>query len=105
MYPKKSLLALSRIVKNESTYFNNTYEDPDLLAKRYNNWDDGATPSEMVNEIPRMEDHETAIRNAKVLLKHLEEKKPASPHDPILGAGFYEPGEDVDIRGLISLLQ
>ncbi|THH15961.1 hypothetical protein EUX98_g9378 [Antrodiella citrinella] len=50
-------------------------------------------------------DHETAIRNAKLLLKHLEEIKSAVPHDQILGAGFYEPGEDVDIHRLISLLE
>lgn len=115
VYPRKSLAALCRIVLNPLEYFDHPYEkvDSDLGNYRLEN----ALPNETVEElkvrIPRMPDHERALNNAQIIVKHLNldqtikvtARERKSVKDYILDTGVLDLGDDIDISDVKVLLE
>lgn len=91
MYSKKSLAALCRLVIQPEEYFRGKVEDPDLVVKKKKK------KSEMPAAMVVMADVELAIKTAKDLLARLDVRAPSDKWDIVLGDGFYDAGEDIDI--------
>lgn len=105
VYCKKSLMALCRLVLNEEDYFRDPVEDPDLTRQWYHMVQPGVTRKLAEKRLPLMQEHALAIDNATKLLEALQGDEESPYADKVLGAGFYEPGEDVDITEFRDLLQ
>ncbi|THH15960.1 hypothetical protein EUX98_g9376, partial [Antrodiella citrinella] len=94
VYSKKSLAALCRLVIHMDSYYQNKdVVDPDLVVKRKKTKvQKGKSRAAIM-----MNDVSTAIANAEALLKYLDMPQATCDWDEVLGDGFYDPGEDIDI--------
>ncbi|TCD62265.1 hypothetical protein EIP91_007123 [Steccherinum ochraceum] len=105
-YPRKALAALCRIILRPLDYFATLYDDPDLLLKRQNERFEWETEEQTAARIPRMDDHNIAINNARLLARafdlRMSHKLTADDLEPdfVLEGGLQDPGELIDIASI-----
>ncbi|TCD59942.1 hypothetical protein EIP91_011026 [Steccherinum ochraceum] len=109
-YSRKALAALCRIILRPLDYFTEPYDDPDLHLKRQHERFEWETVEQTAARIPRMEDHNIAINNARLLARYfslrMTHKLTSDDLEPdfVLEGGLQDPGETIDIASIKSQL-